>query len=81
MNLNDIKDFIVELKEDGVPKNVARQIDQITACFNDSTLEDNCKVHKALTILDEIANDSNLASHLRTQIMNVSSMLESSIKN
>lgn len=65
------------LEEEGVPKNVKKSIDDIKEVFNDESLERSIKISKALSILDDVANDINLASHSRTQFWNLSSMLES----
>jgi len=64
------------LKEDeGVPKNVRSKIDFIINELKDGT-ELSMKISKSLHNLDEISEDLNLPSFIRTQIWNVSSMLE-----
>ena len=75
MNYEDVIEMMEEMKEEGVPKNVSEEIDQIIECLK-STTEDSTKINKVLSILDEVANDANLAPHARTQFWNVSSMLE-----
>lgn len=64
------------LREEGVPKNVSGFIEEIMACLKQDS-DDSTKINKALSILDEIANDINLAAHSRTSFWNLSSMLES----
>lgn len=76
----DFEPIIEELefiKEEGVPKNVRENIDSIIVYLNDDSIEASTKINKALTVLDEIANDINLASHSRTSFWNISSILES----
>jgi len=78
----DFEPIIEELnfiKEEGVPRNVKDNIDLIIVYLNDSSAEESTKINKALTILDDVANDINLASHSRTSFWNLSSMLESMI--
>jgi uncharacterized protein (UPF0147 family) len=76
MNFNDVIELLEEIKEEGVPKNIAQQIDAIILYLNQE--EDSAsKVHKVLSLLDDIANDANIAPHVRTQLWNISSILES----
>jgi uncharacterized protein len=64
------------LREDeGVPKNVRSKIDFIINELKDES-ELSMKISKSLHNLDEISEDLNLPSFIRTQIWNVSSMLE-----
>lgn len=76
----DFEPIIEELsfvEEEGVPKNVRVNIENIISTLNDSDSDDSTKVNKALSVLDEIANDINLAAHSRTSFWNISSLLES----
>jgi uncharacterized protein len=67
---------LTALKEDdGVPKNVRAKIDTIINDLKDES-DLSMKVGKSLHNLDEISEDLNLPSFIRTQIWNVSSMLE-----
>jgi uncharacterized protein (UPF0147 family) len=67
---------LTALKEDeGVPKNVRIKIDSIMRDLSDET-DLSMKVGKSLHNLDEISEDLNLPAFIRTQIWNVSSMLE-----
>jgi len=73
---DDIIQALTNLKNDeGVPKNVRSKIDTIISELrNDSEL--SMKISKSLHNLDEISEDLNLPPFIRTQIWNVSSMLE-----
>lgn len=72
----DIIQALTNLKNDeGVPKNVRSKIDMIISDLRDDS-ELSLKVGKSLHNLDEISEDLNLPPFIRTQIWNVSSMLE-----
>ncbi len=72
----DIVQALTALKnDDGVPKNVRAKIDEIIGDLNNDT-ELSVRIGKSLHCLDEISEDLNLQSYIRTQIWNVSSMLE-----
>ncbi|RJQ15507.1 hypothetical protein C4573_05095 [Candidatus Woesearchaeota archaeon] len=74
--LQDVVEALEMLEHDeGVPKNIRSKIIDIK-----KKLQDNCeislKVNQCLQELDEIAEDINLQTFIRTQIWNVSSLLE-----
>jgi len=72
----EIIEALTALKEDeGVPKNVRIKIDSIIRSLNDES-ELSMKVSKSLHNLDEISEDLNIPPFIRTQIWNISSMLE-----
>jgi uncharacterized protein (UPF0147 family) len=74
--VNDIIQALTALKEDeGVPKNVRSKIDTIISDLNDES-DLSSKVGKSLHSLDEISEDLNIPAFIRTQIWNISSMLE-----
>ena len=77
---NDIKGIVAsisELKEDTtVPKNVKEKVQEIIETLNNEKAELSMRIDKALQILDDIAEDSNLQSYTRTQVWNIVSMLE-----
>ena len=65
-----------EIKEDATaPRNVRTKIESVVNTLKEDT-ELSIKVNKALSELDQIANDVNLQAYTRTQIWNVMSMLE-----
>lgn len=68
---------ISELQEDStVPKNVKEKVQEIIKTLSDDKIELSMKTDKALQILDEIGEDSNLQTYTRTQIWNIVSTLE-----
>lgn len=72
----EIIQALTSLKEDeGVPKNVRNKIDTIILDLKDGS-ELSMKISKSLHNLDEISEDLNLPSFIRTQIWNISSMFE-----
>jgi uncharacterized protein (UPF0147 family) len=75
-SVNDITQALNQLKEDeAVPKNIKAKIDEIIHNLNEDS-DISTKVGKSLHTLDEISEDLNIQPFIRTQIWNVSSMLE-----
>ncbi len=75
--LADVIASISELQDDTtVPKNVKEKVQKILETLRDEKAELSMRVDKALQILDDVAEDSNLQSYTRTQIWNIVSMLE-----
>lgn len=65
-----------ELQEDStVPRNVRAKVQVVISAMKEET-EIQIKVSRALSELDELANDVNLQSYTRTQLWNIISMLE-----
>ena len=74
--INDIIETLAELEEDGtVPRNVKSKIQAIINNLKED-VEPPIKISKALSELDEIADDINLQAYTRTQIWNAVSALE-----
>ena len=74
--INSIIGTLAELEEDAaVPKNVKLKIRGIINNLKED-IEPPIKISKALSELDEIADDINLQAYTRTQIWNVVSALE-----
>lgn len=77
-SLAEIIDVIKDLIDDNtVPKNVKVKLSEIARMLETEDEEISLKVNKALHELDEIASDANLQSYTRTQILGISSALES----
>ncbi len=75
--VEDVIEVLAELIDDNtVPKNVKMHIEQIVSALKGKE-EMSLKLNKALSLLDEISDDSNIQPYTRTQIWNVASMLES----
>jgi uncharacterized protein (UPF0147 family) len=63
------------LEDNSVPRNVKLKIESIKKSLSEKK-EEPLKVNKALDLLEEISNDSNIQMYTRTQIWNIISMLE-----
>lgn len=75
MKLNNITNSLIELKEESsLPKNIKEKIDEIVDILNNGN--SSIKINQALDVLEEIANDSNLETYTRTQVLNILSLLE-----
>lgn len=75
-HIQEIIQALNSLKEDeGVPKNIKLKIDSIIGILNED-IEVSLKVSKSLHCLDEVSEDLNIPSFIRTQIWNISSMFE-----
>ncbi len=76
-NLNELIVLINELTEDrAVPRNVKDQLKSITEILSDESREKNISINEAKDMLSELSEDQNLQTFSRTQIWNISSMLE-----
>ncbi len=74
--IDNIIDALKDIEEDStVPKNVRSKIKEMIENLR-GEIELSLKVNKALHKLDEIAEDMNLNSYVRTQIWNIASSLE-----
>ncbi len=77
---NTVETIIVaisELQDDTtVPKNVKEKVQQVIETLKNEKAEVSMRVDKALQILDDVSEDSNLQSYTRTQLWNIVSMLE-----
>ena len=75
-SIESIEPALNELKEDAaVPKNVKLKIEKVIRILNKNS-EVTIKVSKALNELEEVADDVNLQSYTRMQVLNVISALE-----
>ena len=76
MEVDEVIEALQELEEDSsVPKNIKNKISEM---ISDMKSEDDLsmKVNRSLSELDEISNDVNLPTFVRTQIWGIASMLE-----
>lgn len=72
-----IVDVLQEVIEDGsVPKNVKQKVETAIKTLSDTTNPISIRVNKVLNDLDEISDDANMQPYTRTQLWNISSMLE-----
>ncbi|MBI2522993.1 UPF0147 family protein [Candidatus Woesearchaeota archaeon] len=74
--IESIESALKELKEDAAaPKNVKMKIEKAIGILRKNS-EITIKVSKALNELEEVADDVNLQSYTRMQVLNVISALE-----
>lgn len=74
----EIIDLIKDMTNDStLPKNVKQKLIEILNLLESDDEELSLRVNKALHELDEISADSNLQSYTRTQLLAISSALES----
>jgi len=72
----DMISVMGELKEDlSVPRNVKEQLSFCTNALQED-IEMSLRVDKVRHALEQISEDSNLQPYTRTQIWNITSMLE-----
>ncbi|MBI2663011.1 UPF0147 family protein [Candidatus Woesearchaeota archaeon] len=75
--MEEIISLLAQLEQEGaLPKNIKSKIKN-TVIMLDNNLDIAIKIDKSLQELDEIAEDPNVPSYIRTQIWNVMSLLES----
>lgn len=76
MDIETIDKLLDEINEDRtVPRNIRGMITEAKNNLN-SKQDIAVRINSAISILDEVANDSNIPTYTRTQIWNIVSMLE-----
>ena len=79
MGKEQIQSIIGAIKEieadTTISKNVKIKLDETVKALEEDK-EISMKVDKAIHILDELSEDSNLPSYIRTQLWNILSLLE-----
>lgn len=76
IDLTEVFQAIDSLEADeGVPKSVKSKMDNIRNVLN-SSVELSEKLSKCLADLDELSEDINIPSYIRTHIWNISGILE-----
>ncbi|MBD3208877.1 UPF0147 family protein [Candidatus Woesearchaeota archaeon] len=70
--------LLEELQQDNtVPRNVKIKLQEMQQQLQSDNGELSLKINRILSEVEEIANDINLPMFIRTQIWNLTSMLES----
>jgi len=79
--MNDIGEVVQLLNQievdNTVPKNVRTKICSMRIMFETDEIDIHIKIDKSLQELDEISDDPNIPSFIRTQIWSIVSLLES----
>jgi len=69
-DLNNVKNVLGEIKLDNsVPRNIRNRIDEIIIQLNKEDCDISIKVSRLLNDLEEISDDPNLPSYIRTEIL------------
>jgi uncharacterized protein (UPF0147 family) len=73
--MDEIHEELLDLQDDtAVPKNVRLKLCDIDKCLSNVN---DLELNKVLDVLDEISNDVNLQSYVRSRIWSLTTMLES----
>ena len=76
MEMDEINQFLDEINEDRtVLRNIRTLVQEAKGHLNGKQ-ELPVRINSAISILDEVSNDSNIPIYTRTQIWNIVSMLE-----
>jgi len=76
MEMDEINRLLDEINEDRtVPRNIRNLVQEAKNNLNGKQ-ELPVRINSAISILDEVSNDSNIPIYSRTQIWNIVSMLE-----
>ena len=77
-SLKEIVDLLSQIEKDyTVPKNVRLKVKNAYTFLGECDKSIPVRVDKSLQELDDVSDDPNVPSYIRTQIWNVVSMLES----
>jgi len=75
--LLEVLDLIQEVINDGsVPRNIKKTLSEVKDSFSDQEGELKIKIDSAMQMMEELSLNPNLPSHARTQIWNLTSVLE-----
>ena len=76
MNMETISKLLDEINDDRtVPRNIRNMVQEAKDNLNGKQ-ELSVRINAAISLLDEVSNDSNIPTYTRTQIWNIVSMLE-----
>jgi len=76
MNMETISKLLDEINDDRtVPRNIRNMVQEAKDNLNGKQ-ELAVRINAAISLLDEVSNDSNIPTYTRTQIWNIVSMLE-----
>lgn len=78
--VDNITEALKELANDrGLPRNVKAVVENAIKEMHNSKDTVSARINTAISMLDECSNDPNVPGHMRTQLWNVVSMLESTL--
>lgn len=73
-NINVGLDMLIE--DTSVPRNIRKASEDIKALLTDSNEPKDVRKSRAISMLDDMANDPNIPMHGRTLVWNVMSQME-----
>ena len=77
MDMSEINRLLDEINSDRtVPRNIRNMIVEAKNQLNNQKDDIAVRINSAISILDEVSNDTNIPIYTRTQIWNVVSLLE-----
>ncbi|MBI3190788.1 UPF0147 family protein [archaeon] len=77
MDMTEINRLLDEINEDRtVPRNVRNMVEEAKNHLNNEKEDMAVRISSAISVLDEVSNDTNIPIYTRTQIWNIVSMLE-----
>ena len=81
MNIEAINKLLDEINEDRtVPRNIRTMVQEAKSDLNDENKDMAVRINSAISILDNVSNDTNIPTYARTQVWNIVSMLETMSK-
>ena len=77
MQFDMINRLLDEINEDrSVPRNIRTAVSKAKEDLSNEKIDMPVRINSAISILDEVSNDTNIPIYTRTQIWNIVSMLE-----
>ena len=75
-NISEVQKAITVLNnDDAIPKNIRAKLDAVSLILSEDA-DVSSKVGRSLHVLDEMSEDLNIQPFIRTQLWNITSMLE-----
>ena len=71
-----IEELSAILEDDSMPKNVRMKIETAIGALQDSSMEESIRANKAIQELDDVSDDPNMPSYIRSQLWVIISQLE-----
>ena len=75
-----IEELTAILEDDGMPKNVRNKIEIAICALEDCSVEESLRANKAIRELDDVSDDPNMPSYIRSQLWVIISQLLIQIK-
>ncbi|MBI4018285.1 MAG: UPF0147 family protein [Candidatus Aenigmarchaeota archaeon] len=77
MDVEPINKLLDEINSDrSVPRNIRNLMVEAKKSLNDQKQDPVVRINTAISILDEVSNDTNIPTYTRTQVWNIVSLLE-----